>query len=232
MNKIIWFVAGLLACVLPMKAQVDFRQVSFAQAVEQAKAEKKPIFMDCQTKWCGSCKVMAREVFSKQEVGTFFNDHFVNVLMDMESPEGKEVNKLFKVNAYPTFFIFNTEGKLQHRIVGARSENAFLELVKKGMRMETSLQYLDSLYKAGKLPVEVRALYVEQLNDASFDKEVRNVCMELFERIPEAERTASASWYIYENMERLYPSDEIFAFLVKHKAQFDLSIGDSVVDKK
>lgn len=98
--------------------------------------------------------------------------------------------------------------------------------------METSLQYLDSLYKAGKLPVEVRALYVEQLNDASFDKEVRNVCMELFERIPEAERTASASWYIYENMERLYPSDEIFAFLVKHKAQFDLSIGDSVVDKK
>ena len=232
MNKLKWMIAGLFSVSLSVGAQVNFRQISLAQALQEAKTEQKPIFMDCQTKWCGSCKVMAREVFSQSDVGDFFNVHFVNVLMDMETPEGKEINELFGVHAYPTFFIINEDGKLQHRIVGARPKAQFLKLVKDGMVEETSLQRLDSLYKIGQLPKEAEELYVEELNNASMDQEVRRVATDLFDRLSGKERVKSSNWYLYDNMEMLYPSDAMFAFLVNHQTEFARTVGDSVVNQK
>ena len=232
MNKLKLILAGLLLASLPAGAQVAFRQISLDEAIEAAKAEQKPIFMDCQTKWCGSCKVMAREIFSKPEVGDFFNARFVNVLMDMETPEGKEVNKRFGVRAYPTFFIITPEGKLQHRIVGARLEDRFMELVRMGMKPETSLQHLDSLYKAGRLAPGQAEPYVVGLNNASMDAEVRDVALALFAGLADAERVKASNWYLYANTEMLYPCDEMFAFLVSHKDEFAQAVGDSVVNQK
>lgn len=47
------------------------------------------VFMDCYTSWCGPCKMMAQEVFSREDVGQFMNTRFVNVKLDMEKGEGR-----------------------------------------------------------------------------------------------------------------------------------------------
>ena len=42
--------------------QTNFQELSLEKAREQARAENKPIFLDCYTSWCGSCKMMANDV--------------------------------------------------------------------------------------------------------------------------------------------------------------------------
>ena len=44
---------------------VNFRDLTFNEALAQAKAEKKMVFMDCYTSWCGPCKNMTNNVFTK-----------------------------------------------------------------------------------------------------------------------------------------------------------------------
>ena len=73
---------------------------TWKQTVKQAKKEKKLIFMDCYTSWCGPCQMLARYVFTKDSVADFFNEHFVNVKFDMEkSAEGPALRQKFGVKA-------------------------------------------------------------------------------------------------------------------------------------
>ena len=52
---------------------IHFEPLTFEQAKAKAKAEKKLIFMDCYTSWCGPCKYMTEQVFTRKEAGTYFN---------------------------------------------------------------------------------------------------------------------------------------------------------------
>ena len=223
---------ALLAIPVTGQAQVNFQSISLAEAQQQAAKENKLIFLDCQTKWCGACKAMAKNFFSTQEAGDFFNPNFVCVLMDMETPEAKEANKKLQVKAYPTFFILDSKGNIVHRIVGGRSADKFIPLVKQGMKTETSLSYLDSLYKQKQLKPSQDSLYITQLDDASRDKEVRVVSDEVFRSLPDSERAKKDKWYLFQRTELLFPTDYMFQWLIDHKSQFDANIGAEEVDQR
>ena len=55
MKRVILFIC-LAVWVLPLAAQIDFRESGFAKALEAAKVENKLVFMDCYTSWCGPVK--------------------------------------------------------------------------------------------------------------------------------------------------------------------------------
>lgn len=100
MKKIISFAICILF-TFPLLAQhgVNFRDLSYEQALAQAKQENKLLFIDCYTEWCGPCKKMMNEVFPQKAAGDFFNPRFVSVKFDMEKGEGKELSKKFGVHA-------------------------------------------------------------------------------------------------------------------------------------
>src|SRR5260221_4585806 len=50
----------------------------------KANAENKFIFMDCYTTWCGPCKFMDVQIFPQEEVGRYFNSHFISVRVQMD----------------------------------------------------------------------------------------------------------------------------------------------------
>lgn len=105
---------------------ITFATGSLADVLAQAKAEGKKVFLDCYTSWCGPCRVMSNTVFTRTEVGTFFNDHFVCLKLDMEQGEGPDVAKRYGVKAFPTMLILSPEGEVLHTIVGARSADALI----------------------------------------------------------------------------------------------------------
>ena len=88
MKKIILFIIVLVVVTVSAVAQnrnINFEQTKeWKKIVKKAKKEKKLIFVDCYTTWCGPCKMLARDVFTKDEVADFFNAHFVNAKFDME----------------------------------------------------------------------------------------------------------------------------------------------------
>ena len=111
---------------------VDFQHLTFDEALAKAKAEKKLVFVDCYTTWCGPCKMMTTKIFPMKEAGEFFNPRFVCVKFDMEQGEGKELKNKLGVRAYPSFFIIRPDGTVQHAVVGGGELEPFIERVKKG----------------------------------------------------------------------------------------------------
>ena len=87
-----------------------------------AKKEKKPIFIDFYTQWCGPCLNMAENIFTLGSVGNFYNDHFVCLKIDAETGEGVELAKKYEVASFPTFVFVNPGNFPFHRSFGPGSE--------------------------------------------------------------------------------------------------------------
>jgi thioredoxin-related protein len=60
------------------------RWMTFEQAVEKSKTEKRKIFIDVFTEWCGWCKVMDKNTFPDPEVAKLLNEKFYPVKFDAE----------------------------------------------------------------------------------------------------------------------------------------------------
>lgn len=61
--------------------------MTFEEAVEKSKNEKRKIFIDVYTDWCGWCKVMDKKTFSDPEVARLLNENFYPVKFDAEQKE-------------------------------------------------------------------------------------------------------------------------------------------------
>tara|TARA_R110002111_G_scaffold108334_2_gene167008 strand:- start:12 stop:413 length:402 start_codon:yes stop_codon:yes gene_type:complete len=105
---------------------IKFSDISFEDALKKAKKEKKLIFVDAYAVWCGPCKWMDANVFTEKEVGDAFNEHFINLKIDMEKGEGPELARKYNVRAYPTLFLIDGDGKVVKRILGAKKKDQLL----------------------------------------------------------------------------------------------------------
>lgn len=61
--------------------------MSFEEAVERSKTEKRKIFIDVYTDWCGWCKVMDRKTFADPAVAALLNEEYYPVKFDAEQRE-------------------------------------------------------------------------------------------------------------------------------------------------
>lgn len=75
--------------------------MTFEQAVEKSKTEKRKIFVDVYTDWCGWCKVMDKNTFNEPNVAKVLNENFYPVKFDAEQKEDIVFNgNTFKYVAY------------------------------------------------------------------------------------------------------------------------------------
>ena len=58
--------------------------LTFEQAVEKSAKEKRLIFIDVYTDWCGWCKVMDKNTFSDPQVARILNEKFYPVKFNAE----------------------------------------------------------------------------------------------------------------------------------------------------
>lgn len=134
MNRIISTIAILLICFSSFsqnsKKGMKFEKTTLDEAVKKAQKVNKLVFVDCYTKWCVPCQRMAKEIFTDPKVGQFYNKHYVNVKIDMETKEGKKIQKKFQVEGYPTLLYLDYNGKLIMRKLGGRSVPDFIKLGK------------------------------------------------------------------------------------------------------
>lgn len=135
---------------------------TFQQAVDYAKKEGKKIFLDCYTSWCGPCKKMARDVFPQAVVGELMNPQFVSIKIDMEKGEGPELMKKFDVTAFPTFIVFNSEGKEIGRWMGGSDVEKFIQRVKDNS-VDNSSSSMDERFANGERDPKFLAEYLESL---------------------------------------------------------------------
>lgn len=114
-------VLGLLAFAAFKPSEnkhIEFSKLSYSDALKKAKNEKKIVFVDAYADWCGPCKMMERNTFSNAEVADYFNSHFINLKMDVETAEGNAIAEDFGVTALPTLLFIGSDGKAIKKTIG------------------------------------------------------------------------------------------------------------------
>ncbi len=109
MKKVTLFLAACLLAGSIFGEGIRFEQGSWAQVVSKARQERKLIFVDIYTTWCGPCKMMDKKLFPHPEAGKKYNTHFINYKIDAEKGEGIDIADRYHVKAYPTNLFIDPE---------------------------------------------------------------------------------------------------------------------------
>jgi len=136
--------------VIPIDTAITW--LDFETAIDKNAKEKKFIFIDVYTNWCGWCKKMDASTFQNQEVIEYMNKHFYAVKMDAESKEPiaykgvlyeyKQYNQKSGYNtlavnlldaklSFPSFVILNKHEVKKGKIMGFKDAKTLLSLLKK-----------------------------------------------------------------------------------------------------
>lgn len=108
---------------------IEFLNISLDNAVQQAKVERKHVFLYFTTQWCGPCKFMEKTVFNQDTVNQYFRENYIALKIDGDSWKGEKLKKAFPIDGYPTFFILDFNGKVENSNIGALKVNEFLTFV-------------------------------------------------------------------------------------------------------
>ncbi|GAB3027616.1 thioredoxin family protein [Spirosoma pulveris] len=109
---------------------IQFTEASWRDILKKAKAEKKVIFLDAYASWCGPCKLLQKNVFTKKAVGEFYNGKFINVKMDMEKGEGPALSQVYPLEAYPTLLFIDSNGKVLKKVLGLQTPENLIAIGK------------------------------------------------------------------------------------------------------
>lgn len=230
MKKLFTLMGGLLLCTLLFaQGGVDFRPLTFQEALKKAKEENKLVFVDCYTTWCGPCKHMTQVVFPQEKAGEFFNPRFVCVKFDMEKPEGKALNEKYGVSAYPTFLIVRCDGTVLHRVVGGGTLEGFIERVQMGLNEKTCLHYLTERYNSGKMKKNEMVSYYRALKDAFESKKAAQILEELQSKMSDKDKVKAEYWPLIEMGGCAIGSDD-FNFILNNYRTLVKNVGKEKVD--
>lgn len=76
-----------LASSFSVQEEAAVNWLSFEEALELSKKEKKKVFIDVYTDWCGWCKVMDKNTFNQPVIAAYLNENFYAVKLDAEQEE-------------------------------------------------------------------------------------------------------------------------------------------------
>ncbi len=221
----------LLLLVLPLTlpAQgIQFEHGTWSETLAKAKSERKLVFLDAVTNWCGPCKMMSKEVFPDSAVGAFFNTHFVSIKFDMERGEGIEISSHYKIWVYPTLLFVDSTGAVQHRSVGFHNPQELIELGKAALDPSRNLAALEHQYVSGNRRRAFLLKYLEA-KTLAFDPDAGRIANEFL--ISEDDLGTP------ENMDILMhhiedPYSKGFQFLLKNRPLFEEKYGKREVKAK
>ncbi len=123
--------AGVLACNVQSATKeqgIVFEKMPWAKILAKAKKENKLIFFDAYASWCGPCKMLQKNVFTRADVADVFNKKFINVKYDMEVGEGEALARMYPLQAYPTLMFINANGKVVQQVIGYQDPEALIQI--------------------------------------------------------------------------------------------------------
>ncbi len=228
-NYLLFTILGL--CLLASSTSAQDRSIQFEHGTWQeikAKAarERKLIFLDAYTSWCGPCKWMTANVFTDNAVADYFNEHFVNAKIDMEVGEGKEIAKVFKVNAYPSLIFADADGAMVHRGVGARPATEFIDFGKDALSPDKAYGALVKKYESGACDAAFMIKYLNATANAGMD--TKAAARAYFATQKESDLISRDNWGITCNfLSDVYGRE--FKYLLANRSTFEKKYGKDTV---
>ncbi|MCE1228847.1 MAG: thioredoxin family protein [Firmicutes bacterium] len=116
--------AACLIAAAPLMAQNVTWEHDLAAALKRAKAEKKLVFVDIWAEWCPPCQHLKTKVFPTAEAQKALAAYVPVALMTETKdrnvqPAAMAAAEKYRVEAYPTLLILDSDGKEVRRQTGA-----------------------------------------------------------------------------------------------------------------
>jgi protein disulfide-isomerase len=115
---------------------------SYEQGQQEAKANNKLVLIDFTgSDWCGWCKLLDREVFSKPEFKEYASKNLVlvevdfpkmKVLPDAARTQNIRLAQRFQIQGFPTIIVLNSDGQIVGELGYVKGgPTAFIEVLEK-----------------------------------------------------------------------------------------------------
>jgi len=116
---------------------ISFIEQDWSKALQQAKENKKLVFLDIYATWCGPCKMLKRNTFTDEAAGKFFNDNFINVSVDGEAGVGPQLAQKFNIIGYPTLIIADADGNVVLQTAGYVDADYLINFAKEALKRKS-----------------------------------------------------------------------------------------------
>lgn len=210
---------------------IHFSHVTWAEAKAKAVSEKKIIFIDFYTQWCGPCLLMQKEIFPLNDVAEYFNTNFINLKIDAENGEGIELARKYKVKVYPTYsFVDPVTENLLHESTSRQDKETFIFTAKSATDPMKNSVYLNSQEKAGNNSPDFLINYANYMASCYKKEEVLNAITKLT-ALPGYSLENKQLWQLFVNnvSDR---KNELFKEFIAHIDKYIKIHGKEEVDKK
>ena len=126
--------AGAAIDAKAVGSQIRFVEDDFAGAVERAKTDKKPLFVDSWATWCHSCLSMQRFVFNDAGLRTV-KDAVVWLSIETEQEHNRGFVEKYPADGLPTFLLLDPDsGEVLGRWLGSGTANEMRTFVQQGVQ--------------------------------------------------------------------------------------------------
>lgn len=100
---------------------------NFTSALEEAKAQNKPVFVYARSEYCHWCKKFEEESFTNKTIIERLNENFILVSIDVDKQKYETRN--FRVVGTPTEIFLGPNGTEMKRIRGYVDNGTFLKMI-------------------------------------------------------------------------------------------------------
>jgi thiol-disulfide isomerase/thioredoxin len=237
MKKLFLFLLlGISLSVSAQNRKIEFHKLTLQQALDQARATNKAIFVDCYTSWCVPCKQMDANVFILDSVADYFNQNLISLKIDMEKEQGSEIGSKYSIGAYPSYLLLDGNGKVLYKFVGGMPASEFMSKVRNGLKPDNEVALMNERYASGERNADFLRDYALQkirLQEIAKAKTADSLFLSV---VKPQDAIKKANWVLFgENRYAMYLSDidsRNFNYLVSNWKAFAKENTKDTVDKK
>ncbi|TND07453.1 MAG: thioredoxin domaiN-containing protein [Bacteroidetes bacterium] len=183
---------GMMFATVQVNAQeeLEFHKEAWSASVKAAGEQNKFILVDAYTDWCGWCKVMDKKTFPDPKVAGYIRGNFYPVKMEMEKEaDGRKLSMKYHVNSFPTFLIFNPQGKLVYVSKGYQEPADYLATLEKAL---ASSPDNFAAYNASSLEPGFPDFYVKMFDKTSKTKTEEKTVLDFLNA--QTDKTSELAW--------------------------------------